>query len=365
LLSSKETFEDFESLVSIFESIDRKYREEQAQRYYFEMWKIAFHVGKIKLAKSYAEFILDYLIELKRVPAIKKLISDFSEIGLMKSHVKYQNLDIILGKKNGFLLDDCEGSEAHPEMWKDSRPALKNFLTMNEEWGLEWWKLAYEYVLKFYYDREIFLILASKSEQLKKSVHKNNFISFLKSKKVNIENIEIKNIASSQSKDPTLHVDYDQLAIDVMSGAIEPSITEQKRILISIQELSEVELLTKGKDMIVAFGLLGMDKVVVSLCEKIIPLLTAVDQKAGIQFMMAQSLFNSGSFHKVIDVVDDTFGKEPLLPEEILAFNYLKAESYLKLKKYKAARELFLAIKKLNPHYRLVGERLRNIEELK
>lgn len=366
MLSEKESFEDCESLVSIFEKIDKDFREQHAQKYYFEMWKVAFSAGKLKLAKSYAEFVLNYLIEFKRVPAIKKLIWDLSEIGLMKSHKKFLYLDIILGKKGPTSLEDSECFETHPEMWKESKAALRQFLTMNTEWTSENWKLAYEYVLKFYYDKELFLILAERASELKKTEHKKKFITFLKNKKVNTESLEDKKATSdSQKKDASFNFDYDQLAMDVMSGAIEPSITEQKKILISIQELSDEELQTKGKDMIVAFGLLGMDKVVVKLCERVIPMLTAVDQRAGVQFMLAQSLYNNGDYHKVIDIIDDTFGEEPLLPDEMLAFNYLKAESYLKLKKYKTAKDIFLSIKRFNPHYRLVGERLSNIEEIK
>ncbi|MBC7429159.1 MAG: CDC27 family protein [Bacteriovorax sp.] len=365
-LLSRESFEDNESLVSIFESIDKTFREEHAQKYYFEMWKVAFHAGKIKLAKSYAEFVLDYLIEFKRVPAIKQMISDLAEIGLMKSHKKFLRLDTILGKKGSVSLEDCDGFESHPEMWKDSKFALKSYLTSDIEWTNVSWKLAYEYILKFYYDKDILFSLAEKTSRLNKHEHKKKFLTFLNSKKVNTESLEDKKILPpSQKKDSSLNFDYDQLAMDVMSGVLEPSITEQKKILVSIQELSEEELITKGKDMIVAFGLLGMDKVVVRLCEKVIPLLTAVDQRAGVQFMLAQSLFNNGDFHKVIDIIDDTFNEEPLLPDEMLAFNYLKAESYFKLKKYKAAKDLFVGIKKYNPHYRLVGERLRNIEEIK
>ena len=62
MLLEKESYEDCESIISIFESIDKDYREEHAQKYYFEMWKVAFKAGKLKLAKSYVEFVLDYLI---------------------------------------------------------------------------------------------------------------------------------------------------------------------------------------------------------------------------------------------------------------------------------------------------------------
>lgn len=356
---------EYAELVWIFENLDLDFREEHAQKYYSVMWKIAFKAGKIKLAKSYAEFILDYFIEYKRIPALRKLHEELLNEGLLKNNKNFKMIDAILGKKS-FPLEDSRWFEAHPEMWKNSKNILKQYLLDETSWKSEEWKLAYEYILKFHYDKDLFLALAEKAQSLKKSEHKRKFLAFLASKKVDIKAFEEKKPqAVSSKKDTVLNVDYDQLAMDVMSGVMEPSLAEQKRILISIHDLSNEDLVTKGKDMVVAFGLLGMDKVVASLCERILPLLTEVSQRASIQFMMAQALYNNNEFYKVIDMIDDTFNEEPLLDEEVLAFNYLKAESFLKLKKNRAAKELFLIIKKYNPHYRLVGERLRHLEEIK
>ena len=365
-ISERENSEQDESIIWIFENLDSDYRDQHAQKFYFVMWKIAFKSGKIKLAKKYVENLLDYLIEFKRVPALKKLIAELSHAGLLNKHKKFEMVDVILGKKRNFLFESSDYFEHHPELWKSSKNILKNYLLEDTDWSLEHWKLAYEYVLKFYYDKDIFIALATKAQRLKKDTHLHNILKFLREKKVNLKAFESplsNNIPAT--KQDNLNVDYDQLAMDVMSGVKEPSITEQKRILVSIQNLSDEELLDKGKDMIVAFGLLGMDKVVVRLCERVIPLVKEVKQRAGMQFMLAQALFNNNEFHRVCDLVDDTFETEPLLTEEMVAFSYLKAECLLKLKKYKAARELFLSIKKYNPQYRLVGERLRDLEEHK
>lgn len=365
-ISERKTSEDNESIIWVFENLDADYRAEHAQHFYFVMWKIAFQAGKIKLAKSYVEALLNNLIELKRVPALRKLIRELSDEGLLSTHKKFKMVDTILGKKNQFSLEDSSGFEHHPEMWKNSKNILKNYLMEETDWTPEHWKLAYEYILKFYYDKDLFLLLAEKSRSLKKDAHSEKILAFLRDKKVNLKPFEVKSFAiPSVNKSESLNVDYDQLAMDVISGEKEPSITEQKRILVSIQNLNDEELIDKGKDMIVAFGLLGMDKVVVRLCERVIPLIKDVKHRAGIQFMLAQALFNNNEFHKVCDLIDDTFEAEPLLMEEALAFNYLKAESLLKLKKHKMAKELFLFIKKYNPHYRLVGERLRELEDLK
>lgn len=362
LLISENNSDLDESIIWIFENLDSEYRALHAQRFYFEMWKVAFRSGKIKLARSYVETLLDHLIELKRVPALKKLVAELQSAGLLNHHKKFQMIDVILGKKSKFSLEDFDGFENHPEMWKNSKNTLKSFLLEESDWSNDHWKLAYEYVLKFYYDKEIFIALAEKSRAKKKADHTENILSYLRSKKVNLKSFEVKPTQAASKADESLNVDYDQLAMEVISGVKEPSITEQKRILVSIDNLDDVELMDKGKDMIVAFGLLGMDKVVIRLCERVVPLLKEVKARAGVQFMLAQALYNNGEFHKVCDLVDDTFESEPLLDDEVLAFTYIKAESLMKLKKNKAARELFLSIKKYNPHYRLVGERLRDLE---
>jgi hypothetical protein len=365
-ISERQTSEDNELIIWIFENLDADFRLDHAQKLYSSMWKIAFESGKIKLAKKYVEELLDYLIEYKRVPAFKKLIMELSEAEFIKDHKKFPMLETILGRKSHFSLEDSSGFENHPEMWKNSKDILRNYLMENEEWTISHWKLAYEYILKFYYDKALFLLLEKKARKLKKDSHSQNIQAFLREKKVDLKLFEVKSAESfSANKNNSLHVDYDQLAMDVISGVKEPSITEQKRILVSIQNLEDAELLDKGKDMIVAFGLLGMDRVVVRLCERVIPLVKEVKLRAGIQFMLAQALFNNNEFYKVCDLIDDTFETEPLLPDEVLAFNYLKAESLFKLKKYQLAKELFVAIKKHNSHYRLVGERLREIEEFK
>jgi hypothetical protein len=365
-ISERRSSEDNESIIWIFENLDAEFRDDHAQIFYSKMWKVAFESGKIKLAKKYVEVLLNNLIEYKRVPALKKLIQELSEAGLLTTHKKFKMVQTILGKKGHFSLEDSSGFEHHPEMWKSSKNILKNYLLEESEWTLIHWKLAYEYILKFYYNKDLFLVIAEKSRKLKKDKHSENILAFLRDQKVDLKSFEAKDIVSSiTKKNNSLHVDYDQLAMDVISGVKEPSITEQKRILVSIQILDDAELLDKGKDMIVAFGLLGMDKVVVRLCERVIPLVKEVKLRAGIQFMLGQALFNNNEFHKVCDLIDDTFETEPLLPDEVLAFNYLKAESLFKLKKYKIAKELFASIKTHNPHYRLVRERLTELEEIK
>jgi hypothetical protein len=358
---------DYELLIYAFESIDKKFKEQHARVYYLDMWKVAFNLGKIKLAKSYAEFAILYLAELKRIPQLKKLFQDLHDHKFFKTHPMVTYPDFLLGRGGDvatFSDVDPTHLELHPDLWKNSKVILKEYLITENEWTVTHWKLAYEFILKFYFDKELFFQLTEKAIASENSKHKRKLLLLLERK-----NIKFQSKVKAQSKSVekveesnSLHVDYDQLAMDVMSGEVEPSVTEQRKILHSLENLSADEVMTKGKDMVVAFGLLGMDKVVVNLCERIIPSISDVHERASLQFMMAQSLFNSGDYYKTIDLVDDISSVEPLLREELVAFQYLKAESFMKLKMYKNAKEIFLLIKKYNSYYRLVSERLRQIE---
>ena len=364
-ISERKSSEDDESLIQIFENMDSDYRDQYATNLYFVMWKIAFKSGRIKLAKNYIETLLNHLIEYKRIPALRKLFVELSQEVVINQDIKFKMIDTILGKKSQSSLEDYYSFEHHPEVWKNSKDILKSYLLENSEWNIATWKLAYEFILKFYYDKEIFLNLAQRALDLEKYSYYDKIRLFLIAKKVNSKIFEMKTPRIIKPKFDSLDFDYDQLAMEVMSGVKEPSIAEQRRIMVSIDNFNEEELLEKGKDMIVAFGLLGMNKVVIGLCERLVPLINDVNLRASIQFMLAQAYYESSNFHKVCDLIDDTFESEPLLPDEAIAFKYLKAESLMKLKKHKMAKELFLSIKKYNPYYRIVRERLKELEELK
>jgi hypothetical protein len=359
-LNKDEGSDNYEKLVQLFEKIEIKKREEKGIKYYPQMWKIALKAGKVKLANEYALFFMNYLIELKRIPAIKNLINEMQDAGLFKKNMNTGIIENLTGK---ITLSEGNYSKAHPENWKNTKDKLQQYLSENEVWTIDTWKLVYEFILMFHYDEEIFMLLTEKAILLNKENHKKNFITFLERKKVNLKvlNNEKKNIAGKE-KGSISSTDYDQIALDLVSGITSPSISEQKKILVSIHKMTNVELQEQGKDMIVAFGLLGMDVVVIELCKKIIPLVDEVKKRAGLQFMLAQSLYNNRDYYKAVDLIDDVISTEPLLQEELMAFNYLKAESYLSLKKFELAKALYLKIKKINPNYRLIVDRLRNIE---
>ena len=146
-ISKRQNSEDDDSFIQIFENMDKKYRDQHATNLYLVMWKIAFKSGKLKLAKSYIENLLNYLIEFKRVPTLRRVIAELTHEGILGQQEKFKMVDTILGKNTHSILQSYHSFEHHPEMWKNSKNILKSYLLENSERGIEDWKLAYEYVL--------------------------------------------------------------------------------------------------------------------------------------------------------------------------------------------------------------------------
>ncbi|MDD4976031.1 MAG: hypothetical protein PHY93_16875 [Bacteriovorax sp.] len=366
-VSILETVEDCKNLLNRFESIDEDYRDHEAPRSYMLMWKVAFRSGKLSLANSYAKKFLQYLIDYKRIPQIRFFINSLQEAGLFKKNLEEYAVieEILLGKRKKITQAELKHIEifiVHPEHWKHSPEFLQQYLLLDEDWTLEQWKLCYEFILMNHFDKEIFTSLLGKANELNKKSIEKKFLEIFEKKKIKVRSHKAQEIKVHKAVSENLNLDYDQVAMDLLSGVKEPNSEEQGRVLNSLKFIPEDELKSRGQEMIIAFELLGMEKVVLTLCDKMVGILTDAKERASTYYVWAQALSNNGDFYKSIDLIDDVIRKEPLTCAERLAFLYLKAEACLKLKKIKMAKELYLEIKRQNPHYRLVGERLKTIE---
>lgn len=367
VLNSSEPISDSQILLEQFESIDENFRDENFLQLYLKFWKIAALAGKINLANKYAKKSLDYLISLKRIPKIKELITSFHAHGIFKKQYQeyLRKCEILLGKKVDFHNEDYKFFDLmddHPEHWKEFPEFLKQYLIIVDEWSSDEWKMCYEFLLQNHFEKEIILALMDKAHDKKRNEVVKKFEQILTAKKVKTKKralVETMAVTSTREK---LYMDYDQVAMELLSGEKEPNDEEQRRVLNSLKFIPEEELKHRGKDMIIAFELLGMEKVVLTLCEQVAKNITDVKELASLYFIWAQALFNSGEYFKAIDLIDELLFKEPLYSEERMAFLYVKAEACLKLKKIQMAKDIFSEIKKINPHYRLVNERLKTIE---
>ncbi len=366
-ISITESLKGYKVLLNQFESIDEDYRDQNAPKHYGTMWRIALRLGKLSQATLYAKKFAQYLIDHKRIPHLKIFIKSLSEAGLLKKNIPdYLAIqEILLGKIKNVTqkeLNHFEYFSHHPEHWKKTSAFLKQYLLMDEDWNIEQWTLSYEYILLNQFDKDIFKIILTKARESKNKSVEKKLVELFHSKNIKIESFKSNEKNAAKASIEKLNIDYDQLAMEVLSGSKNPDSEEQRRVLNSLKFISESELLSKGQDMVIAFELLGMEQVVLALCEKIIKIQGDIKKRASTYFMWVQALSNIEEFYQAIDLINEVLDKEPLLNEERMAFLYLKAEAFLKLKNMKAAKVLYLEIKKQNPHYRLVGERLKTIE---
>ncbi len=365
-ISICDTAEDCKLLLNRFESVDVEYRNKNA-RFYLMMWKIAKRSGKLNKASEYIQKSLEYLINLKRIPQIKILIQDLLEEGHYKKEISEAILinKILSGNDKSDLNPELKYIEIlaqHPETWKKSSGFLKQFLALDQNWKINHWKLCYELILFHHFDKSLFLILFEKSIELKKEKAEAGFLELFKTKKINLPIGKNKENSKISTIKENLHLNYDQIAMDLLSGLKEPNIEDQNRVINSLNFIPEEDLKLKGAEMIVAFELLGMEHVVLVLCEKLLKIQKEPKLRASSYFIWVQSLYNLGEYYKAIELINEVLDNEPIFGDELIAFIYLKAEAFLKLKKNKNAKELYIQIQKTHQNYRLVKERLKTIE---
>jgi hypothetical protein len=358
---------DEETLIELFEKIPSDFRNDHCFNLNRQLWKLALQIGKIKLAKNYAQSAIDHLVKLKRFPFLQNFLAEVKSEGLHKIEDYTFEISLMQGTNSLEKMkvnDYWETLSIHPEKWKENKEFLKQYLMNIEYWNAEQWKLAYEFILNHQFDSAFLIHLHSKAEALSKYTHASKLATYLTKKNIQFPSKKSVSKKKSPEKEFTekLKIDYDQLALEVISGGQQLSQDEQNRVLISLKNIPSEELKSKGMDMIIAFGLLGMEEVVSSLSERVIPLIDDVRTRASIHFVHVQSLFEKEHFYKVVDVIDDVLAAEPLLIDEITAFEYTKAEALLKTNRKKMAQAIFTRIKKQNPHYRLVGQRLKESE---
>jgi hypothetical protein len=81
------------------------------------------------------------------------------------------------------------------------------------------------------------------------------------------------------------------------------------------------------------------------------------------EYLSIEYLMRSDKYFKAIDLINDYLTAGNLTPDELVLYKYLKAESFYKLKNYKAALKEFNYIKTVEPGYRLVNERINEIKK--
>lgn len=299
----------------------------------------AYASGKVSDAQNYADEALHVLFELKKIPAITQFITQIKNLGYPAKKLKhYETWLVELQGRPGKNLNHLEW---HIDHFKSSEEFFKNYLVDQEEWSKDQYGLCYEYILRFGHNSELF----EKIESLK-----------------NNETEETSVAPKKENSGKGLNFNYEQLAYELISGKKSVEDLEQEKIISGLKLHDFEKMKNEGSEMVTAFRFLGMDEVVQFICAKLIPLHDDVKARASLTFLSIESLMNQTKNYQALQIIEGFLKKEPVYGEEKLALLYLRAEIYFLLGKNDDSLKYFQEVQKINPHYRLVNQRLKSLE---
>ncbi len=119
------------------------------------------------------------------------------------------------------------------------------------------------------------------------------------------------------------------------------------------------------EDMIIGLNLLNLPAVALQLSEMVDSEALNEEDNINLEYLKLETLMILEEYFKVRDIVEDMLGKYPVKGDELYSLLYLRAEAYLNLGQYENAYNSFNEIKALKSSYRLVNQRLKELEKYK
>jgi len=138
-----------------------------------------------------------------------------------------------------------------------------------------------------------------------------------------------------------------------------------ERCMIKVCELLDDEIIFKFyNDFIVCFLTMRFYEVANSVLDRVEKNIAAfnVEEKIGHEYLRINVLLEDKKYWEALTRSENLLLSYPLIPEEEKCFLYLKAEANFFLGRKKDAKEIYLKIKETSPSYRLVENRLLEIE---
>lgn len=299
----------------------------------------AYRTGKVLEAKQTAEIVLEEMFEYKKIVAITNFLKEIKELGY--PHKKIIEYETRLKQLCGEQGSKPEQMEWHINHFKISQEFFRNYLIEHDDWEKEQVQLSYEYVLRFGTDEELMARIRALNPKENKVIESEN---------------------EQEKEESKLHHDYEQIAYDLISGKKALDEREQTKIIFSLLLEDNKKTREEKREMVTAFRFLGMDDVVIFLCEKLIPLYEDTRDCASLIYISIESLINKNENLKALQSLENFLLKAPVYGDEKLALEYLRAEINYNLGRNVEALKQFKAIHKINPHYRRVSQRIKFFE---
>lgn len=116
------------------------------------------------------------------------------------------------------------------------------------------------------------------------------------------------------------------------------------------------------EDMMIGFNLLNLYPVSLAIAKRVKTTDLTQRDLVNFNYLLVETHFLNGDYYKMRDLSEDTLAELPLLPDEKVAFLYLRGEAYFFLENFSHSLAIFKSLAKLHPNYRLTEQRIRSIE---
>ena len=215
----------------------------------------------------------------------------------------------------------------------------------------------------------------SEVEQIKKNIHfftitnqnEKAFQEALKLKKIDAKDPLLSQFFKEEGEVAPLHRDW----IDHLLKEISAHTSKKKRHpdhtriilkkIVMSMPFSDLDLYSS--DLVFSLNALDFPEVSIELLKTLEKKIEDKKKLLNYKYLLVESLILADRPHEALDVVNDTFGQYPLLKEEKVGFAYLKGEILKDMNLTKEALQVFKFVGSLEPGFRLVKERIKDLEE--
>ncbi|MEI8348169.1 MAG: hypothetical protein WCG27_11925, partial [Pseudomonadota bacterium] len=135
-----------------------------------------------------------------------------------------------------------------------------------------------------------------------------------------------------------------------------------------IGHMNREEILPAYRDLVEAFRAIGMPEVSLKILEKVEGWAWEsfeLKERINVSFLKISLLMENANYHGALALLEDIVHNWPLVIEEQSCFLYLMGEVYRKMDKIDSAKQAYLKVKAINPNYRLVRMRIKELEKSK
>lgn len=382
-----------------------------SDKYLGEVIDLALSQGELFLAELAGRKYLNYLVQKKNFKIGTKIIDDLSKAGLGKDYVN--NFRLIFSVLNGdikafeklsgnlknnfsnygsyrMILSIVNSSKGKDKKWENLKEFKKFKLLKMFFWikdldpdNISLRKEFFNYLFEFkcFYPEDNFgLILLSKYARFfncealvstvndylqnnKKKITKEDYYNALE--KVGTYREELDITLSQKSEKEDKKISFLGKKILGFEEIKDKEFFINEKCFIKVCELLEDELINRFySDLTICFLTMGFYEVANSILNRVENIIESLSllEKINHEYLRISIFLNQKKFWEVSSRVDNLLLNYPLLPEEQKCFLYLKAEANFFLGRRNEAKEIYLKILKTSPNYRLVENRLFEIE---